>query len=887
MVDRKTSLWRRSLARRTHDLRKEAQERLAVSYESVRRTIIPLLREVTHTAPDFTQHDETHSDALWETAGHVYDDLDGINPAEAWLLGCAFLIHDAAMGRIPPDEDIAEYMGRPVWRDLMAATFLEMRGRWPNDAEISDPPEDVYNACLTRAIRNTHASRGADLVTKAWRMSGGDGFLIEDTELRHSYGPLIGKLAASHWRDVGDLPDLFSHTLGAVPFLPEEWTVDPLKLACILRLADATQLDSRRAPSFLFALRNPQGVSREHWVFQEHMVRPRREGDRIVYSSSRPFEKQHASSWWRALAYLQEVDRELKRVDSLLYDLGRPRMAARAVAGVDRPERFAKYFEVKGWQPIDASVRISDVSGHIAVLGGEQLYGRDRREVALRELIQNAQDAVLARRVMEPLFDQGKVIVRLVQEGQEWLLEVHDSGVGMDEAILKDGLLDFGRSGWRTDVVQAAFPGLMSDGFRPAGNLGVGFYSVLMLGDQVTVTTRRFDRGSGDARQLTFSDGLRTRPMVCRLPSSPLVPAGTVVRVVLRHVPLESDGLLATTSSDRLIELVRRLVPSHCVPIIVEEQHAGGEHRDELARFDLASASADEVFDQLYPRRDGFVDNEAHRTAARAEFSAQATAIPGHESRGLGLAVLGRHLTVRYQEAQGIVVLDGFRADRHSEFTGYIEGMRRRASRDNVELACTPEQLRTWITSQVQCLRDRRLFDLPAQLELAALILRAMGDLEDDHCVALTEDGLLSVGDIPGWAGDRDQILLSYAGPCEWETRPAVLRYRPNGRDVHPPKGWLVLGPSRPFPLFDAMLPPHRDRDFADHGHDSEPTWQKRWWRSSGDIEGLVLRRICQAWDCTPGDLLGPVAERGWKDSGVMIPGVRETPVLRFERPRP
>jgi hypothetical protein len=331
------------------------------------------------------------------------------------------------------------------------------------------------------------------------------------------------------------------------------------------------------------------------------------------------------------------------------------------------------------------------------------------------------------------------------------------------------------------------------------------------------------------------------------------------------------------------------MVPSHSVPLTVVEQGAGGECRDELPPLDLATTEteADEVFDQLYPPREGYTDNEGHRREARAEFRAQATEIVGDDGERLGLAVLGEHVSRSYHEALGVVVLHGFRADRRQDFTGYLDGQPRRASRDQVEPAATPEQLGTWVMSQVQRLRERGIFDTSAQLELAGLALRAGADLPDDWCVALTAEGPLPVGEIATWAAGRDEILLSYSGPCEWETRPPGLWHRPTGRRVTPPRGWLVVGPYLAFPTFDGVFPSRRDLEFASHRGDSGATWQKRWFRVSGELEGSVLRRIADAWSCTPGDLLGPPAERDWQDRAAMLPDVTPSPVLRLGRLRP
>jgi hypothetical protein len=67
----------------------------------------------------------------------------------------------------------------------------------------------------------------------------------------------------------------------------------------------------------------------------------------------------------------------------------------------------------RGWTPLDARVRVSSVVRLVESLGGRELYG-ETPHVPLRELIQNASDAVRARRVVERRADDwGDIVVRL------------------------------------------------------------------------------------------------------------------------------------------------------------------------------------------------------------------------------------------------------------------------------------------------------------------------------------------------------------------------------------------------------------------------------------------------------------------------------------------
>ena len=70
------------------------------------------------------------------------------------------------------------------------------------------------------------------------------------------------------------------------------------------------------------------------------------------------------------------------------------------MAGIEDPDRLERLIPTKGWVPVDASIKVSNVSSLVYNLGGEQLYGKDNT-IPLRELIQNSIDAIKARRILE------------------------------------------------------------------------------------------------------------------------------------------------------------------------------------------------------------------------------------------------------------------------------------------------------------------------------------------------------------------------------------------------------------------------------------------------------------------------------------------------------
>lgn len=884
-----TTLWQRTLASRADgDPHSEQRERLRTSYLKLRQEAALVLQENSRSMPEFTVHDITHVDALWETADLVCGDEVTLNPAEAYVLGCAFVLHDAAMGEAAYGTSVPAALGEERWRDLLSVAYYRQEGCWPDQDQLDSPPAEIAESCRAAAIRESHAEQARRLVDQAWRSSAGNEFyLIDDVRLREAYGPLIGSLAASHWWPVDRLADEFRRRLNSWPWQSRDWTIDPLKLACILRLADAVQIDGRRAPTLLFALRDPKGPSREHWRFQTYTGRPDLNGDRVTYTSQRPFLPEDASSWWLALDYLRGIDQELKAVDALLHDLGRDRLAARAVAGVDSPERFAEHFRVQGWRPIDATIKISDVPALVRSLGGEQLYGNEP-EVGVRELVQNAQDAILARQALQPDSPDGRIEIRLTETDGSWCLEVSDNGVGMDEETLIHCLLDFGTSGWSSPGLRNRLPGLASGGFKPSGRFGIGFFSVFLLGDRVELITRRYDASVQDARRLTF-EGPSHRPLLTPMPGQGWVSEGTTVRVTLKKSPNDVQGLLYNTEDDRLSQLIQRLVLENSVPIHTWEPASlkGDVH----APFSLADASPEKVFDRLYPAYPDTwsIGEEKQRLEMREEFAARATELLDEAGTRIGLATLGNGLQYRGGHRYwGVVTISGFLADRSMNFVGYLAGRPNRASRDRADPIANQEQVRQWMRTQEQQLRDTEQFGEPLQLELAGTLYRAFNTLPDDVAFALTAQGAMRPSDISEWAAQYDQIFLAVGTPLSWNTKPPGVYHYLSWQPIRLPDGWILICEKYPGSPLSEVFPytENRDTDYESARNDITLTWQKRWWRISADLDGYFLSSLCEAWSCTLESLLAPVERRNWSDV-LFLDDERADPVWGFLLHRP
>nr|WP_186261365.1 ATP-binding protein [Burkholderia gladioli] len=457
----------------------------------------------------------THLDALWRVADQIAGPKYPINPAEAFVLGGAILLHDAAHVLAAYPDGFSSIKETIEWKDLIAQKY---GGKEP----IKGTP-DATDATF-QVLRHLHADQAHRLASIHWAIPESEEtmFLLEDLELRTFYGDLIGEIASSHHWPSHRVATSFADRVVSPPsFLPTEWEVDAMKIAFLLRTADAAHLDDKRAPWFLFALKQPTGISAQHWRFQAKMGQPTRTANgQLRLTAGAPFTANERRAWWLAYDTACMIDRELRDASVLLREGGRPAFAAGGVEGVESPTAFARYVRVRDWEPVDLAPKVGDVPRLIKSLGGEALYG-DHPFVSLREILQNGMDAVRSLRSLELLGEaDGHISVSLEQsEDSDWWLHVTDTGIGMSRFVLTNILLDFGNSLWRSDALREELPGLAKSGFDAAGKFGIGFYSVFMLGENVRVTSRRFEQSqldTADQWTLTFDSGLAGRPMLAK-----------------------------------------------------------------------------------------------------------------------------------------------------------------------------------------------------------------------------------------------------------------------------------------------------------------------------------------------------------------------------------
>ncbi|GAA5188985.1 HSP90 family protein [Rugosimonospora acidiphila] len=181
-----------------------------------------------------------------------------------------------------------------------------------------------------------------------------------------------------------------------------------------------------------------------------------------------------------------------------------------------------------------------DLRGVVDLLS-HHLYGSPR--VYVRELLQNAVDAITARRVDDPLAP-GEVRFEPAEQTGDGTLRVHDSGIGLTEAQVHELLATIGRSSKRDELGFARHEFL--------GQFGIGLLSCFMVADEIRVLTRAED--SPTVAWTGYADGR----YAVTLPAEQRPGIGTTVTLVPRR---GTEHWLAGPTLTELARLYGSLLP--------------------------------------------------------------------------------------------------------------------------------------------------------------------------------------------------------------------------------------------------------------------------------------------------------------------------------------
>ena len=221
------------------------------------------------------------------------------------------------------------------------------------------------------------------------------------------------------------------------------------------------------------------------------------------------------------------------------------------------------------------------------------------KDIFLRELISNASDAMDKLRLRSLTesdleVDADKLQIRLIPNAKERTLSVVDMGIGMNGEELRELIGTIARSGTAEFIAKMKNSKNDANSAELIGQFGVGFYSVFMVADKVTIETRK----AGEAQAYRWESSGDGSYSIEEIADER--PQGTSITMHLKPVD-EEDGMADYTDEYVLRDLVKRYSDFVPYPVVmaVTHKHEHDEHEEGEEHKECEEHTEDETLNSM------------------------------------------------------------------------------------------------------------------------------------------------------------------------------------------------------------------------------------------------------------------------------------------------
>jgi hypothetical protein len=479
-----------------------------INVEEIRRTVATLLSEFGRYGffDEYTVHNFDHVHEMLKC-------LDWLIPADTrailtksdWLiltLACYF--HDLGLLVTRDEFDARHQSGFGEFCEKVLFSGVDGSDYRAKICEIDESRREKF--LYQEFVRHNHAAR-----VRGWIVGSPGVALGNARAAAEELDRLLRPLDSSIRNDLANVCE--SHNLSDLDneqkyplFQPYGRSVDESSnlqyVAILLRTADLIQITNQRAPTVLYRTINPKDpISQIEWLKQNAVkhIRPKPKTDRsgavnadIQSDAMEIFaEFKEAEGFFGLTAYLQYAEKELQRSYSIT-EQSKKKLPKK----YNFPWRYIddSHIKAEGFLPQKYGFEL-DQARILDLLTGHTLYNDSA--VVVRELAQNAIDAVRLQATIEGLSSDkvGKVDIRWNSASSE--LEVLDNGTGMTQEVIENHLLKVGSSRYQDPKFKEEFPS-----FSPISRFGIGVLSAFMIADTVEIIT--CSTGDQQARQISL-----------------------------------------------------------------------------------------------------------------------------------------------------------------------------------------------------------------------------------------------------------------------------------------------------------------------------------------------------------------------------------------------
>lgn len=364
---------------------------------------------------------------------------------------------------------------------------------------------------------------------------------------------MVGFIARSHTLSLRDTLSYLEHKFHNKREVFNQ-TTHPVFIMSLLRIADYLDLYTERAPKTLQKVKRIRSeFSSAEWE-AHHAIQDiqydANEDPELVQVIAMP---ESANTFQKVLGWVTGIQAELDASWGVLGEVfGRHKRLSelklrlrRITTPLSDPDFASKH-----------NLSYSPIPGYFALDGQKiiqllikPLYG-DKPEIAVRELLQNAVDAVNAAHIKYPNEQtqdtypvlkemSAEIVIRLCErdasnsnkypnllEDWEYWLEIVDCGLGMSEEIVRNYFLTIGASFRYSASFNELFNKSQQNQIFRTGRFGIGVLAAFLSGELMQVVTRTREA----QKALLFECGIHSNDIEFRYINAPV---GTQIRIKL------------------------------------------------------------------------------------------------------------------------------------------------------------------------------------------------------------------------------------------------------------------------------------------------------------------------------------------------------------------
>lgn len=440
----------------------------------------------------YTLHDITHLDEMLKILDWLIpEDTKKIMTPADWLLTVlSIYFHDLGMVVTKSEFNNRNNSSFPQFKkDLLTGNS----GEDYKDKIERMTGDESEKFLYQEFVRHKHAER-----IKWWLNGSAPSHLGIAEEVITSLNNLLSNIDPIFKRDLGiiceshhldDLYDTGKYRLSQPYGNSNSETANLQYAAVLLRSADLLHITRDRTPSTAFYIINPTDpISQIEWAKQMAVrnVRPQvginrdslpdQDAPRDTVEVFAHFSKE--DGFFGLTSYLTYAESEIKKNYNWVENSSKL-----SACPYLYPWRFIDQSNIETEGFLQKTFNFTfDQAKILDLLTGHTLYNDTR--VVLREIVQNAIDAVRVQCKInnQDPYDCGKV--HIDWDSNERLLTVQDNGTGMTQHLIENHLLKAGSSRYQDSNFKKQVPD-----FSPISRFGIGILSAFMIADYVEIIT--------------------------------------------------------------------------------------------------------------------------------------------------------------------------------------------------------------------------------------------------------------------------------------------------------------------------------------------------------------------------------------------------------------